>query len=257
MMTQQNQALMGTYFKAVADIGCKRSLQGFRFYVNYLFGDVNLAGKRMLDVGAGTGLYGYYAACCGARQVTCLEPEMAGAVDSVGGKRRVFSDRLHLGQVEFLPIPIQEFDADDGAYDIVLLQDSVNHLDEEAVVTLSDSEEARRTYVSIFRKIYSLMSGGGLLILTDCARANFFPLCGLRNPFVPDIEWPKHQPPEMWTRLLAEVGFLAPQVSWPFNRLGTVGNAIFGNRVGQYFFNSHFVLKMGKSGESLYPERKA
>ena len=37
---------------------------------------------------------------------------------------------------------------------------------------------------------------------------------GLRNPFVPTIEWHKHQSPNTWIRLFEDFGFKKQSLSW-------------------------------------------
>ena len=50
-----------------------------QIYLSSLFADIDLRGKRVIDIGGGTGLYSFYAAACGgARNVVCLEPEVHG-----------------------------------------------------------------------------------------------------------------------------------------------------------------------------------
>ena len=49
------------------------------FYLKYIFGPIDFAGRTMLDVGGGSGVFSFYAACKGARRVACLEPEGDGS----------------------------------------------------------------------------------------------------------------------------------------------------------------------------------
>jgi hypothetical protein len=62
------------------------------------------------------------------------------------------------------------------------------------------------------------MKPGGVLIIVDVQPRNLFPDLGVKNPFLPHIEWLKHQPPEVWASLLRECGFRGAKISWLSNQ---------------------------------------
>jgi len=63
-------------------------------------------------------------------------------------------------------------------------------------------------------------------------KSNPFYDIGVMSPFMPDIEWRKHQSPGTWDRLLQRVGFLRAKVQWsPPNTLGSFGRFVLDNRV--------------------------
>ena len=81
-----------------------------------------------------------------------------------------------------------------------------------------------------------------------CSRRNFFALVGIRNPVAPDIEWHKHQAPEVWAELLGGAGFSKPRTRWSsFYQLRRPGRSLLGHRLAAYFLQSHFCLTMEKS----------
>lgn len=212
-----------------------------------LFDGVEFAGRRMLDVGGGTGFFSFYAGCMGASEVVCLEPELDG---STAGVVRTF-DRL---RSEFPGVPvrldtrtIQAFSTTE-TFDIILLHSSVNHIDEAACIRLREDEGARDAYRHVFARIRDLASPGARLIVSDCTRYNFFPLIGMKNPLRPTIEWHKHQEPAVWARLLGEVGFRNPRVTWePIYRFGRPGTLLLRNRVAAFFLKGVFQLQMEKA----------
>ncbi len=212
-----------------------------------LFAGVEFAERRMLDIGGGTGFFSFYAGCMGAKEVVCLEPELDG---STAGVRRTFQ-RLRAEfpgmRVELDTRTIQEFSTTE-MFDIVLLHSSINHIDEAACIRLLEDEGAREAYRRVFARIRDLANPGAKLIVSDCARFNFFPLVGMKNPLRPTIEWHKHQEPAVWARLLGEVGFRDPKIAWePLYRFGTPGRVLLRNRGAAFFLKGVFHLQMEKA----------
>jgi hypothetical protein len=147
---------------------------------------------------------------------------------------------------------IQAFDAGERKYDIILLHNSINHLDEAACIDLKENSNSRAIYKGIFAKISSFGVAGTELIISDCSRYNFFHLLGVKNPFAPHIEWHKHQSPMLWVRLLEQVGFRNPEVTWVCpDQLRSPGQALLGNQVMSFFLGSYFLLRMEKGVEEI------
>ncbi len=218
-----------------------------KFHLNFMFRDIPFAGKSMLDIGGGSGFYSFYAAWMGASRVVCLEPELAGSSRGIYEKSKRALDNLQVSSVSLQPSTFQDFDPGTQTFDIVLLHNSINHLDEEACINLQHSIEARNKYRSIFRKLSRLANPAAKLIICDCSRYNFFSRLKIRNPLAPNIEWEKHQSPWYWSRLLAEYNFINPEIRWTSEALlRQVGRLLLGNRLASYFLQSHFCLVMDK-----------
>lgn len=211
-----------------------------------LFAGIDLEGKTMLDVGCGTGHMGLWAAAHGARRVVGLEPEVEGS--SAGMQETFRRTAREVGledRVELVTTRLQDYDPGAERFDVVLLAASINHLDEEACIHLHEDEQARQTYREHFRLLARVTAPGGVLVVTDCDRRNLFARLGLRNPLQPTIEWEKHQPPKLWARLLADVGFEDPNVDWwALNTLRSPGQALMGNWPCAYLTSSVFRLTM-------------
>jgi SAM-dependent methyltransferase len=239
--------LLEPYFRTTSATGVYPNSRNLRFYLGYLFDGVDFVGKRMLDIGAGSGLYGIYAACSGATQSICLEPEAAGSVSGVRQKFDRVVGELALNCVSMSAATLQEFEPGTEGFDLVFLHNSINHLDESACMALHRDDSAQRLYLEVFRKMHALTAPGGTLIIADCARRNLFGDLGLKNPLAPMIEWHKHQSPRLWARLLGEVGFARPRIRWSsYNSLGRLGRILLGHRAAAYCLNSHFCLTMQK-----------
>jgi len=247
-MACDDRALRGLYFDVVERFGKCSSRANWENYLRYLFDEVSFDQAAVLDIGAGIGLIGLYAACTGARRVVCLEPEAAG---SNAGMTEEFEHlRAAIGMDDRGALchePFQTYDAKGVAYDVLVLHNSINHLDEEACTRLKHDASARDSYRRLFEKLSDLARPGGWLIITDCSRYNLFGLLGRRSPFAPLITWRLHQSPSFWAGMLSQAGFGTSRIRWTsFNRLGSVGRFFLGNAVVAYLTTSRFCLTMRK-----------
>jgi SAM-dependent methyltransferase len=217
---------------------------GLGISLSYLFEDIDLAGKRVLDVGAGDGTHALYMACQGA-DVLALEPESDGAAESgvlsTLNQLAAAHDRL---TVE--PVTFQDFETDE-MFDFVFMHNVVNHLDEHACIRLQESEKARERYREIFNKLCRLVAPGGSVLLADADRTHFYQYLGLDHPLAGNIEWEKHQPPSVWLDLLESVGFSKRRLGWtPAASFGPLA-PLTSNYVVSHFLRSHFCLVVDKS----------
>lgn len=219
------------------------------FYDRLLDG-IDLAGKRILDVGGGVGVASNYALVKGARSATLLEPEAAGSRSAMLERARKFRGDLGFEKkLTILPTTLQDFDWKGVPFDIAILEASVNHLDEDAVTDMHVNAASWSRYVEIVGKLASLLEPGATIVVSDCARRNFFGDLGLRNPMTPTISWDKHQQPRTWIRLFGECGFAEPEVTWGIHStLGALGKALLGNGFAFYFLSSYFILTMKYAG---------
>lgn len=232
------------YLHALCAFGVVVNRNTTRELLRDLFRGIDLRGARVLDVGGGEGLCSFYAALCGAREVVCLEPEAAGS------SARITSllERIR-GALPRLPVRpesklLQHFHDAEG-FDVVLMNASINHVDEEACIRLHRDAAAREAYGRVFGHMAGLARRGARLVVADCTRYNFFAALGCTNPLFPAIEWQKHQAPGLWARLLQEAGFRRPRVSWrPIYRFGAAGRLLTANRAAAYFLKSMFRLEM-------------
>ena len=245
MKTEQDLEL---FLSTVVREGLFSNKGNLKFHMDMLFRGIDLKNKRVLDIGGGFGLYSFYAACRGARKVVCLEPEAEGSSLGVTDISHKLNGLLKRNNVALKPVTLQAFEPEGKLYDVILLYDSINHLDETACINLQSSSDSEGVYREIFSKIYLLSDKGAKLIICDCSRYNFFASVKIRNPFVPSIEWHKHQAPEIWAKLLFEAGFVNPKIKWTsFNALRNWGRILTGNKLMAYFLKSHFCLTMDKS----------
>lgn len=238
------------FFDIVVNKKLYSSKGNLKFYLNGLFENVDLSQKEVLDIGGGKGLVSLYAAVKGARRVVCLEPEEDGSRNGmISGYHNLRKELPESLPVELLPLRLQDYlqQASSGKYDVVILNSSINHLDENACIHLRDADASYRTYVTIFKNVSRIMKDGGILIATDVSCKNFFNDIHVKNIFVPTIEWHKHQKPGTWAAVLKDAGFKNPKVKWPsLNRLRTPGRLLTANSFMSYLTRSYFQLTMEK-----------
>ncbi len=238
-------AAVRSFSDAVLSEGLPTTARRLEFYYRFLFRGAKLEGARVLDIGGGAGIASLWAVTMGAREVICLEPEAAGSTRKVSERFERMREAMNAGdRARLVSARLQDY-RDDGRFDVILMHNSINHLDEEACIHLREGEEYRARYRAIFDQLARWLPSGGQLIASDCSSRNFFGDLGLRNPLARSIEWRKHQPPRVWAALLAESGFAEPRISWSsFNALGRPGRLLLGNAVAAYFLISHFRLQM-------------
>ena len=221
------------------------SRAGFDRYHAALFRGVDFRGRRVLDVGGGVGTCSFLAAAAGASEAICLDPETEGATSGTGTIFNGIAADLGSTNAHIEPKTLQSYTAAPGSFDVVIFHNSINHVEEAACVELQHSEAARAAYRAVFTQVADLCRPGADLIIADCSSQNLFPRLGLRHPISKSIEWNKHQPPEIWARELAAVGFERPEIRWTsYTRLGRLGWALTANRWAAYVLTGHFVLHM-------------
>jgi len=217
-----------------------------------IFGDLDMQGKSLLEIGCGKGIVSLWASLHGASRVVGLEPLEAGAFDT----QKCFSDfnrfvkDLSLRNAEIQPVRLQDYSAPPNSFDVVLSIASINHLDEQNCIRLQESAEAVESYKKVFDHIHSIMRPGGTLIVLDAARRNVFGDTGLKNPFVPNIEWHKHQQPSFWADLLSRSGFADPKTSWPTGRYSRYLRIYSIPQFFSYFGSSSFRLEMRRANRA-------
>lgn len=222
------------------------------FRLGRLIGSFDVRGKRVLEIGCGSGTYCLLMAFAGAEEVVGLEPEVDG---STSGSFEAFAGkvtRTGLTNIKMYKVTLEDYDLDaNGPFDLVLTYNVVNHLNKGAVQRLHFDESAKEMYQGIFKRIHQSIHPGGVFVLADCSRHNIFSgtsRLGLyKGPLTRSIEWDKHQRPMVWKKLLRETGFehfeLEYWIPYVLRKVPFLAN----NRVFSYLTISHFTLRARKS----------
>jgi 2-polyprenyl-3-methyl-5-hydroxy-6-metoxy-1,4-benzoquinol methylase len=236
-----------TFFQLMRQDRGPHAEMRLRHQMGFLYRDVDFTNARVLDIGGGIGLHSFFAIAKGAAYATLIEPEGDGGHNTMIATFNRYRQSLATSRAELIQTTLQNFTPPGSGFDVVLIQDAINHFDEAACIMLRQSSESRAIYTAIFAKIASLIARGGHLILSDCSSRNLFPALGMRNPIDRAIEWHKHQPPSVWATLAREHGLERKSLRWSTPaRLGSIGKVVFGNAPASWFFTSHFVLTMSK-----------
>lgn len=235
------------YYAALQSLPSIASLKRTRHRMSFLYDGIDFSGKSVIDIGGGMGLHSLYAAARGAESVLMIEPEGDGGHSSMIANFHSLRDAMGFDNVELLVGLMQDFDPAGKTYDIVLIQDAINHFDEPACVTLTTDPASRERYEKIFASIAALLKPGGTLIMSDCSSKNFFDAIGLQAPFAKEIEWEKHQPPQVWADVARPQGLELTKVRWSSpTRFGEWGQKLLGSSLAAWFFTSHFVMNLTK-----------
>lgn len=240
-----NKDMVAAFYAVMARHLGEDAVCRLRHHMELQYRDIRFDGTRVIDIGGGNGIHSFYAAALGAKEVVVIEPEDAGSTAAVVSQFNKWKDELGDPNVDILTTTFQEYDPEGRSFDIILIQDAINHLDEGACSKLSFDQESQEKFMHIFLKLASIAHVGTILHFSDCSSRNFYPAVGLSNPFDPGIEWEKHQPPSVWIGLLEKVGFKFISKRWSSpTKLGELGKIIFGNSMMNYFFTSHFIVTM-------------
>ena len=213
---------------------------------------LTLKNRSVLEIGAGDGFLTASSALRGATRIVALEPEAAGSTTGVQDGFAQMSQAVGLPDtIEYKNITFDQFcDSYDGQpFDYILMNDVINHLDENATTRLHrpDALAEKAAFVSIFEKMYRLLLPGGVLSASDLGRYNFWNAIHLTNPVAPTIEWHKHQQPIIWARLLAKAQFDSLKIKWcTACRLRKL-SFLLARKWPAYFHTSAFVITAHKT----------
>ena len=211
-------------------------------YLNWCFEGIDFNGKSVLDIGGGNGIYSFFSKLKGASSVLNLEPFSAGSSKFNFEGVEIIDDL----SISVKNQTIQDFKTN-KSYDIIILHDSINHLDENIFKDIHQDENKFELYKKLISKIIKILAYNGHMVITDCSRRNFWGDLGLKNPFAPSIDWHLHQSPTLVFKLFENHTF-DKKIRWsPFKRLGIFGYFISSlGMFPSYFLQSHFNLCISK-----------
>jgi SAM-dependent methyltransferase len=227
------------------------SYEKLSYRLSQLFKNIPIKEKRILEIGAGSGVASCFLGALGASKVIGLEPEGDGSSKGMAKIfQRIIKD-LNLKNVYYSPLKFQEFKAQDRSFDIILLNDSINHLDEKACRYLHIKKNSCLIYLDLFRKMNLILDYGGYLVISDCARSNIFNIPAklhlFKNPVAPTINWDIHQNPKIWIRLLKKAQFNKFEVDYYIPYKLRQFSRLLNNFIWAYFTTSMFIVRCRKN----------
>lgn len=121
----------------------ERVIKRLRHRMDFQYNGIEFNGLRVLDIGGGNGIHSFYAAASGAREVLIIEPEDDGSTAGVLAQLDAWKKELGAQNVQLVKGLFQEYEHTGEAFDLIIIQDAINHLDEEACVKLHDDEKSQ------------------------------------------------------------------------------------------------------------------
>ena len=212
------------------------------------FKTLDFSGKRILDVGAGNGMYTCCVGALNAEQVIALEPELDGSRVGVVSKFSQALNRLNLQNVELKNISLDEFETPEQPFDMIYLLAVINHIDEEHVKTVDTNPKSEKIYLELMQPLYEWLAPGGKLVITDASNTSVFtPFLNAgilkRHPFQHTIEWEIHQHPRTWKKLFEKMGFSNVDYRWATNwRYPWMPRFLVDNPLAANIYSSLFVI---------------
>lgn len=210
--------------------------------------DIDLRGKRVLEIGSGRGLIALLVGLQGAARVVSMEPELVGATSGVIADQRARIADLGLTNVEVVAADFNTWDSGGETFDIILSRASINHLYASTHHAMQH-RETHDNYLRVARRIHGLLAPGGAFIATDACRHGFFTLArrfGIRRPWrwkKSGVDWRHHQNPGTWRSIFREAGFskvvVRYPVPYPFRRMAMVVDTALVN----FFLKGAFILR--------------
>ena len=226
--------------------------QRLDYSLKQFFKGCDLTNKSVLEIGAGRGHSSIWCVLQGAEKVVALEPEASGS--SVGMQQEFEDMAQSLGlkeRIEYITTTFEEYVTGRSPYtfDYVLMEAVINHLDENATQRLHipEAERERGLYREKLKQICGVLKPGGIIVIYDVGRRNFWHDLKLRNPFSPTIEYQKHQQPGNWLKLLCQSGFESMDVRWFVPYRLRLLRPLLSYKLSTYFLNSAFILRCKRS----------
>tara|TARA_B100001109_G_C18852825_1_gene470180 strand:- start:1627 stop:2361 length:735 start_codon:yes stop_codon:yes gene_type:complete len=238
---------MKRFDKFLQKAGIKNSF-GYDFYFeNYIFNGINLENKEILDLGGGNGIASFHALNkCSSCNCFVVDPIEEGSNKLMVAQFNEMKKNFKPGRIFYHRDFIDTLD-NHLKFDIVLMHNSINHIGEDIIDEIEFNKHKYQEYLSRIDTITKRLKKDGLLIIADCGSKNFWNNLNLKDPFAPSIDWSLHKEPEIWRKMIEEIGHQHIDTYWTSRKeFGKLGKLLFANRFLSYFIGRHFVSKFIK-----------
>ena len=223
-------------------------------HIEYVFGDYDFKGKRVLDVGGGAGLLRFWSLPNGASSsAVLLEPELEGCTLGIISSIQINAHALRVeDKFVHLRTTIQDYLASHSgitAFDFIVYANSVNHINEHTVENFFLEPTIRNFHIDHFRQLAKITTVTNTrLFLTDYSCYNFFDNLPPTNLLEPAIEWIKHLSPSDWMQVLEEVSFSNFVMKWFSPNSPSWISPFVSNKIVNYLTFSFFSLSSSYLG---------
>ncbi len=218
-----------------AGLGRRGSGARLRDRLRHLFRGIELAGRRVLDIGGRDGMHGFYAALMGAREVVCLEPDAADAASAASRGFASLKAAEPTVPVRLDPRTIRQF-RDEEPFDVVLLMGTIARVDPPAARRVLVDPVARATYRAVFAHLAMLTRSGAKVLVADRVRGGVAP--------------------HTWATLFEEVGFGNASLRWvPLQAPGGLARRLLASPAAAYVLGGPYRLELERT--PLGPTRSA
>lgn len=162
-------------------------------------------GKRILDVGAGSGLKTLCYAIFGQANCVTGIDEYRGEGSSAENKGRIRSyvETLDLKNVTIVVDDLMKHKFKPNEFDVIIATDTLHHIYSNHI-RASKSKHVFLRYLKILQKIYSYLDVDGILCVKELQKYSFSQLVPIwKNP----IYWKDKQMASDWMIIMAKAGF--------------------------------------------------
>lgn len=205
----------------------------------------DLAGRSVLEVGAGEGFLAHYAVVCrGAAHVTALD-EYEGHGAHPDGRQTLERMRGQLDQEGRIRVEQRDFlDWEPPRkFDYVLLVNALHHI-VETPSRLSHDAPHWQQAVRAFERARRALAPGGRLLIQELSCRNYCPLPRYRRQ-MRGVRWENKQTPREWCKALRASGFTetAVRYRYPLNLPDLdAARPLLANRLVSLLTDSSYVI---------------
>lgn len=218
-------------------------LDAFLFHADEQLSRVSPADKVILEVGCGGGAFSLYMALCGkAKKVIALdEAEGKGFAIQPFKQLQTILQNHNIPNLTAVKSSLYDYADPKNSFDLIVGNFSLHHAI-RPFGYLFKNEQARHAALSTFKLLHSLLNDGGLVVLREMSRSNFWRFMPYKWK-MSHVDWKVHATLHEWLWIMKKGGFddahhtfLTPFFlrKWP--------SFCIRNFYANFFFSSSFYL---------------
>lgn len=183
------------------------TLERFVYFLGVQLDDLRLSGKRILEIGCGTGAVSVFLAMCSDAKEITANDEAAGngsALDITKPLKNAIAS-FDLTNLEPKEIDVMLNDWPARTFDIIIANNSLHHVVTPGLI--SRDQRARRGYLDLFRELKRLLVPGGFLSMWEYSRQSLWRWSPWKFKWK-QIEWELHPTQAEWLAVMKDAGFV-------------------------------------------------